>query len=97
MFSDSIYQILHLKTLKNHAKLQKRGLLISEFPDLQVYTVKTPLIGWISIKTVFLVPKTVLLEESLHHVHHIPTTNPESTNLELLLFHCCSNEKINPS
>jgi hypothetical protein len=53
MFSDSIYQILHLKTLKNHAKLQKRGLLISEIPDLQVYTVKTPLIGWISIKTVF--------------------------------------------
>ena len=51
MFSDSIYQILHLKKLKNHEKLQKKGT--SEIPDLQVYTIKTPLIGQISIKMFF--------------------------------------------
>ena len=32
MFSDSIYQILHLKKFKNHEKLQKKGLFISEIP-----------------------------------------------------------------
>ena len=53
MFSDSIYQIFHLNRMKAHEKLQKRGLLISEIPDLQVYTIKTLLIGWLSIKTVF--------------------------------------------
>ena len=53
MFSDSIY-LLYLKKLKKHEKLQKKGgLLISEIPDLQVYTIKTLLIGRISIKTVF--------------------------------------------
>ena len=53
MFSDSIY-LLYLKKLKKHEKLQKKGgLLISEMPDLQVYTVKTLLIGRFSIKTVF--------------------------------------------
>ena len=39
MFSGSIYQTLNLQIL------QKRGLLISEIPDLQVYTIKTLLIG----------------------------------------------------
>ena len=54
MFSDSIYQILHLKKYKNHEKIAKKGgLLNSEIPDLQVYTIKTPLIGRISIKTDF--------------------------------------------
>ena len=38
------------KFLKNQ---QKRGLLISQIPDLQVYTIKNPLIGRISIKTDF--------------------------------------------
>ena len=53
MFSDSIY-LLHLKKLKKHEKLLKKGgLLISEIPDLQVHTVKTLLIGRFSIKTVF--------------------------------------------
>ena len=43
------------------------GLLNSEIPDLHIYTIKTLLIGWISIKTVFfLVPKTVLVEDLLH-------------------------------
>jgi hypothetical protein len=32
---------------------KKRGLFISVIPDLQVYTIKTPLIGQFSIKTVF--------------------------------------------
>jgi hypothetical protein len=32
---------------------EKRGLLISQIPDLQVYTIKSPLIGRISIKTGF--------------------------------------------
>ena len=31
----------------------KKGLLISQIPNLGVYTLKTPLIGQISIKTVF--------------------------------------------
>jgi hypothetical protein len=53
MFSDSIYQILHLKKLKNHEKFAKKGTFDSKFPDLHVYTIKTPLIGRISIKTVF--------------------------------------------
>ena len=37
-----------------HMFYEKRGLLDSEIPDLGVYTIKTPLIGRISI---FLVPK----------------------------------------
>ena len=36
---------------------KKWGLLISWIPVLHVYTIKTPLIGRISIKTVFLGPK----------------------------------------
>ena len=40
--------------LRNCENLQKKGeLLISLIPDLRVYTIKTPLIGRISIKTVF--------------------------------------------
>ena len=35
------------------------GLMISEIPDLQVYTIKTLLIGWISIKTFFLGSKNL--------------------------------------
>ena len=44
----------------------KRGLLISQIPDLGVYTITTPLIGQISIKTGFpWSQKPSQLEESL--------------------------------
>ena len=36
---------------------KKRGLLNLRIPNLQVYIIKTPLIGRISIKTFFLGPK----------------------------------------
>ena len=46
---------------------EKRGLLISQIPNLQVYTIKTPLIGRISIKTGFpWSQKLQKLEESLY-------------------------------
>ena len=45
---------------------EKRELLISQITNLQVYTIKTPLIGQFPIKMVFLVQKNVLLEDLLH-------------------------------
>ena len=53
MFLDSICQILHLKVEKSWKIAKEGGILISEILNLHIYTIKTPLIGRISIKTVF--------------------------------------------
>ena len=63
MFSDSIY-LLHLEKLKKHEKLQKKGgLLISEIPDLQIYTIKTLLINGFQLRGFFLGPKNNMIRE----------------------------------
>ena len=68
---------------------KKGGLLISEIPDLQVYTIKTSLIGRISIKTVFFGPKNlpirgvpVVCEQTLIRKNHT------SKYGDSILYHC---------
>ena len=47
----SCFDLMKAKSGKGIWK--KRGLLILRIPDLRIYIIKTPLIGRISIKTVF--------------------------------------------
>ena len=52
------FVINNLLNMSKFLKIGKKGgLLNSQIPDLQVYTIKTLLIGRISIKTVFSGPK----------------------------------------